>query len=138
MLQTRASDLDANTFITEEERLKEQYTKLGYVIVRGFFSKDEMHRLIEEIKAAKTRNGVSGLNKGHMTFYSNVFFHSKPLQDFIAQPRLIDLLKRLIGPHFWVRWDQARLRALGLATSAGTKTTAIADFTMLTIRCGSH
>lgn len=113
MLPKMVSEFDASTYRTEEKRLKEQYDDQGYVIVRHFFDKREMGPLIAEIKAAKTRNGVSGLNVGQLTFYSNVFFYSQSLQGFVSQPRLVDLLKRLIGPDFWVRWDQAVAKGPG-------------------------
>jgi ectoine hydroxylase-related dioxygenase (phytanoyl-CoA dioxygenase family) len=113
MLQRMACEFDANTYRTEEKKLKQQYDEQGYVIVRRFFDKSEMGPLIAEIKAAKTRNGVSGLNVGQLTFYSNVFFYSQPLQRFVSQPRLVDLLKRLTGPDFWVRWDQAVAKGPG-------------------------
>jgi len=101
------ANLSASSSIRVHEDVKKEYDERGYVISRGFFSKQEMEALIDEIRNAKTRFGVSGLNKGGLVFYSNVFFHSKPIQDFIAQPKLVDYLKKIIGPNFWVRWDQA-------------------------------
>ena len=109
----QVQEFDVGSVASAGRALKQQYDEQGYVIVRGLFNKEEMPALIEDIKSAKTRKGVSGLNRGELTFYSNVFFHSKALQNFIAQPKVVDLLKTLIGPDFWVRWDQAVAKGPG-------------------------
>jgi hypothetical protein len=90
--------------------LKEEFNERGYVTARGFFTKAEMDDLIEEIKVAKTRNGVSGLNRGALVFYSS------KLQRFLSHPRVVDLLAQVIGPNFWVRWDQAVAKGNGADT----------------------
>ncbi|MGF1512197.1 MAG: phytanoyl-CoA dioxygenase family protein [Elainellaceae cyanobacterium] len=102
----------------QKENFKEQFDEQGYVIVRDFFSPEEMVSLIENIKTAKTRNGVSDLNRGALTFYSNVFFYSKAIQDIIAHPKIVNLLNQIIGPNFWVRWDQAVAKGNGAGTFA--------------------
>ncbi len=106
----------SNTF--DAQTLKDEFDERGFVTARGFFSKAEMLDLIEEIKTAKTRNGVSGLNRGALVFYSNVFFYSPKLQSFLAHPRVVDLLAKIIGPNFWVRWDQAVAKGNGAGTFA--------------------
>lgn len=99
--------------VTAGGDLRREYRERGYIVVRNVFAKSQMDSLIEDIKAAKTRDGVSGLNKGNMSFYSSVFFHNKPIQDFISQPKIVDLLARIIGPDVWVRWDQAVAKGPG-------------------------
>ncbi|MGB3532833.1 MAG: phytanoyl-CoA dioxygenase family protein [Microcoleaceae cyanobacterium] len=93
--------------------LREQFEKEGYVVVKNFFSPEEMTTLMNHIKSAKTRNGESGIDRGSLTFYSSLFFYSKPIQSFMSQQRIIDLLTPIIGPDFWVRWDQAVVKGPG-------------------------
>lgn len=90
-----------------ENSLAEDFKKNGYVLCKGLFSPAEAESLIEEIKAAETIDGVSALNKGPMKFYSGVYSKSSALQGIISQPKVINFLKQVIGPNFWVRWDQA-------------------------------
>jgi len=107
MSEARPYELSSLALTANREGLREEFNERGYVIVRNIFTKDQMNALIEDIKSAKTLRGVSGLNKGGLIFYSNVYYYSKPIQDFISQPRIVDLLVPIIGPDFWVRWDQA-------------------------------
>src|SRR5260370_5784663 len=93
---------------------REEFEEQGYTPARGFFSKEEMDGLIHDIRTADPKNPQpSGLNKGELIFYSNIFFRSKKLQDFISQPRLVDFLKQVIGPDFWARWDRAVFKGPG-------------------------
>lgn len=96
--------------------LRSQFEEQGYVIRKGLFDPEEAAALIDDIKAAETIDGVSGLNKGAMTFYSGVVFKSKRLQEVVSQPKVIDFLKQVIGPGFWVRWDQAVAKGPGSGT----------------------
>jgi len=107
------AEFNHDSYRTAGIQLRQSYAQRGYVIVRRFFEREQMVALIDDIKAARTRNGVSGLNRGHLTFYSNVFFNSQALQSFVAQPKVVELLKELIGPDFWVRWDQAVAKGPG-------------------------
>ena len=79
-------------------------------------SPSEAATLIEDIKKSETIDGVSLLNKGSLTFYSGVYAQSKKLQAFVSQPKVVDFLKQVIGPNFWVRWDQAVAKGPGAAT----------------------
>lgn len=91
-----------------------EFREQGYTIAHRFFDKKEMDTLIHDIKTAEPKKGQpSALNKDELVFYSNIFFRSKDLQAFISQPRLVDLLKDVIGPDFWVRWDQAVAKGPG-------------------------
>lgn len=79
----------------------------GYVRLGGFFSSDEISTLEEEIvEAAPRADGASSLDRGGLTFDENVFLRSRYVQDFISQQRIVDVLSRIIGPGFFVRWDQ--------------------------------
>ena len=100
----------------ESRNLQAEFQKKGYVIQEGLFSPEEATALIDDIKAAETIDGVSALNKGAMTFYSGVFFNSPKLQAIIAQPKVVNFLIQVIGPDFWVRWDQAVAKGPGAGT----------------------
>ena len=102
--------------ISDPETLRRDFDANGYVVVRGFFRPAEMAALIEEIKRGETRNGVSGLNKGALTFYSSLFFHNPTIREFVSQPKIIELLAPILGPDFWVRWDQAVAKGPGADT----------------------
>lgn len=91
----------------EEQRLREEYRKNGYIICPNFFSEQEMKLLFEDIQAAKLRYGSDVLTDGGLMFNSSIFFNSEKLQAFISQQKIIDFLKPIIGPDIWVRWDQA-------------------------------
>jgi hypothetical protein len=92
----------------------ENFRQHGYTKVPGFFSKLEMDSLINEIRTADPKSPQpSQLNKGEMLFYNNLFFGSERIQNFITQPRLVDFLIQVIGPDFWVRWDQAVFKGPG-------------------------
>ncbi|MGL5082036.1 MAG: phytanoyl-CoA dioxygenase family protein [Microcoleaceae cyanobacterium] len=106
---------------------REKFEENGYVIAKNFFSPQEMEILITEIKSAKTRNGVSGLNRGALTFYSSLFFYSEPIQSFISQQRIVDFLKPIIGTDCWVRWDQAVAKGSGSGTFPWHQDNAYSD-----------
>lgn len=95
-------------------RYTKEFSEQGYTVARGFFRQREMEDLIDAIKTADPKRGQpSGLNKGNLLFYSNIFFKSRKLQEFLSQPCLVDFLKTVIGPDFWVRWDQAVYKGPG-------------------------
>ncbi len=89
-----------------QNTIREGFQQNGYVISRGFFVEEEMNTLIEDIKSAKPKNGLSGSKKGILTFYHNFFFHVKKIQTLISQSSVVDLLREVFGSNFWVRWDQ--------------------------------
>lgn len=90
---------------------RKEFLENGYTIVRGFFNQGQMDKLIDDIKTSDVNR--SGLDKGHLLFYSNIFQRSASLREFLSQPRLVDFLKGVIGPDFWVRWDQAVYKGPG-------------------------
>ncbi|MCP9820357.1 phytanoyl-CoA dioxygenase family protein [Synechococcus sp. Cruz-9H2] len=84
-----------------------EYQECGYVVVRGLFGSQEIKALRACLDIAQTRKpGEDWLTKDKMVFRSNLFQRSTALQAFISQPRIVDLVSTLIGPDFWVRWDQ--------------------------------
>jgi ectoine hydroxylase-related dioxygenase (phytanoyl-CoA dioxygenase family) len=88
--------------------LKAIFEAQGYVVARGMFSAREMERFVSEIKSSdKKRQSGEALDAGTMRFYSNLFYTSPTIQSFITQPALIDFMAPVVGPDFWVRWDQA-------------------------------
>jgi len=96
--------------------LVKDFKEKGYCVLREFFSPSEAATLIDDIKNSETIDGVSLLNKGSMAFYSGVYHRSSKLQSFISQPKLVDLLKQVMGPDIWVRWDQAVAKGPGSGT----------------------
>ncbi len=48
-----------------------------------------------------------------MVFYSNVFRRSKYIRAFISQKKIVELLRQVAGPDFWVRWDQCVVKNPG-------------------------
>jgi hypothetical protein len=95
--------------------LRQEFEEKGYVILKGFFSKEEAENLLENIKIAQQRY-EDNLTRGAMVFRTVVFFRSKEIQEFLAQQKIIDVLSELIGPDIWVRWDQAVAKGPGADT----------------------
>lgn len=111
----KASMAKDNKNQNESEHLRD-FREKGYTRLPGFFSEEEMDELIHYIRTADPKNPQpSGLNKGELLFYSNLFFKSVPIQKFITQTRIVDFLTGIIGPDFWVRWDQAVFKGPGSA-----------------------
>jgi ectoine hydroxylase-related dioxygenase (phytanoyl-CoA dioxygenase family) len=87
---------------------RDEFRERGFVVARGFFSAPEMQDLGRQLSAAPPRTaGDDWLTNGNMIFRSNLFFRSPALQRFVSQPRLVEFLAPIVGPDFWVRWDQA-------------------------------
>jgi ectoine hydroxylase-related dioxygenase (phytanoyl-CoA dioxygenase family) len=87
--------------------LASHFQAQGYVRLDGFFGPDEISALEEEIAvAAGRRHRGSSLDRGGLTFDENVFLRSPFVQSFIAQEKIVDVLREVIGPSFFVRWDQ--------------------------------
>jgi ectoine hydroxylase-related dioxygenase (phytanoyl-CoA dioxygenase family) len=90
-----------------ETELIHQFNQDGYVKLRVFFLEAEMRTLLEDIKEADPKHIENNLTKGSLTFHSQLFQYSEKIQNFISQPRIVELLAQFIGPNFWVRWAQA-------------------------------
>ena len=104
------------TLVKEKTDLLEKFNTQGYIVRKGLFSPEEAKASIEHIKQAETIDGVSALNKGAMTFYSGVYAKSPALQAIVSQPKVVEFLKQIIGPSFWIRWDQAVAKGAGAGT----------------------
>ncbi len=99
--------IDPGRVATRPPAFRDEFLERGYVVARGFFSADEMAVLRADLAAARPRAaGEDWLTSGKMVFRSNLYFHSARLQAFVSQARLVDFLTPVIGPDFWVRWDQ--------------------------------
>jgi len=85
-----------------------EFRDQGFTMVRGFFSPEEATALREAIEErSPDKDTHDALTSGGMVFNSQVYRHSKPVQAFLAQQRLLDFLKPIAGGDLWVRWDQA-------------------------------
>ena len=102
--------------IPTKKNLLQQFKTQGYVEYKGLFTAAEAKTLIEDIKQAETIDGISGLNKGAMTFYSGVYYQNPVLQAVVSHPKVISFLQQIIGDDFWVRWDQAVAKGPGAGT----------------------
>ncbi|MDZ4857434.1 MAG: phytanoyl-CoA dioxygenase family protein [Candidatus Hydrogenedentes bacterium] len=88
--------------------LKKEFDERGYVVLRGFFSPEEMEVLLAEVKKAGSQQGREHcLNKDNMVFFGNIARESQVLKDFVTQQRIIDAMRQLAGDDIWIRWDQA-------------------------------
>jgi ectoine hydroxylase-related dioxygenase (phytanoyl-CoA dioxygenase family) len=99
--------------------LAARFRAQGYVRLDGFFSPDEISKLEREIaSAAALAEGESSLDRGGLTFDENVFLRSPYVRDFISQEKIVDVLSQVIGPGFFVRWDQCVRKVPGGAQFA--------------------
>ncbi|HEY0562085.1 MAG TPA: phytanoyl-CoA dioxygenase family protein [Methylophilus sp.] len=97
--------------------LKATFEQYGYIMIKNFFSKEEIADLIAEIQTTcAAHQSVDRLNVGKLTFNSLIMHKSQRLRQFIAQPKVVDLLSQLMGPDIWVRWDQAVEKGPGAVT----------------------
>jgi ectoine hydroxylase-related dioxygenase (phytanoyl-CoA dioxygenase family) len=86
----------------------------GFIMLRGLFTPDEVDRLSDDIRVAQRLvEPESGLDKDGLAFKHNLFLRSEALRAFISQPKVVELLRGIIGPDFWVRWDQAVIKEPG-------------------------
>lgn len=97
--------------------IQKEFKKNGYVFMKGFFSKDEVLQLIEDIKEASAeKTGDDILDKGNLKFHALLMHRSEKLRKFISQSKVIEFLKKFAGPDIWVRWDQAVEKSPGAGT----------------------
>ena len=99
-----------------EREIATAFAKDGFYVCKDFFSPEETHQLLQDIKNSRRRYDKDDLTKGAMTFKSSVFYHDRQIQQFISQQKIVDLLKIVMGPDIWVRWDQAVAKAAGADT----------------------
>lgn len=100
-----------------QAKLKASFDKNGYVLIKNFFSKEEIIALIAEIQATCAAHpSADQLNVGKLTFNSLIMHKSQRLREFISQAKVVDLLSQLMGPDIWVGWDQAVEKGPGAVT----------------------
>jgi ectoine hydroxylase-related dioxygenase (phytanoyl-CoA dioxygenase family) len=96
--------------------LHQEFRKNGYIILRGFFSQDEITTLMADIHEAAAAGEKDFLSQGNMTFHSELYRRSEKLRTFLSQPKIVSFLNPIVGPNFWIRWDQAVAKEPGAGT----------------------
>jgi ectoine hydroxylase-related dioxygenase (phytanoyl-CoA dioxygenase family) len=92
----------------------QEFREQGFIILRRFFSGAEVERLSEDIRTAdELVQSSSHLDKDGLEFKHNLFQRSEALRGFISQERIVHLLRDIVGPDFWVRWDQEVVKSPG-------------------------
>jgi ectoine hydroxylase-related dioxygenase (phytanoyl-CoA dioxygenase family) len=100
--------------MTEASAVAKTFDTQGYVHIPGFFTEDEIARVRDEIeRTGQALHRQSRLNSGSMIFLNNLHRQSQPLQDFVCQDRLVRFLADVVGPDFWIRWDQCVCKGPG-------------------------
>ncbi|MGB3496258.1 MAG: phytanoyl-CoA dioxygenase family protein [Elainellaceae cyanobacterium] len=94
------------------EQILKEFREKGFVVLKNFFSPEEVDILLERIKN-KASEGSEVLTKGAMTFKSQVFLNDDQIQKIISQQKVIDIVQVFAGPNLWVRWDQAVAKGPG-------------------------
>jgi ectoine hydroxylase-related dioxygenase (phytanoyl-CoA dioxygenase family) len=92
---------------------REEFERRGYVIYRGFFSQKEIKSLWENIQSSDTKESTFGCDQDRLHYHTKFLSRSPKIRELIAQPKLVDVLSKIIGPDIWVRWDQAISKAPG-------------------------
>ncbi len=97
--------------------LNQRFKKDGYVLIKNFFSKDEIIDVIDAIREVSNKKSEPDvLDVGNLQFHAMLMNKSEKLRQFISQPKIIDFLKQFMGPDIWVRWDQAIEKRPGAGT----------------------
>ena len=102
-------------FLTAEQ--VRQYDELGFFVLEGAFSQDELAPVLEELDRydAKVerwldRQGlerVSITEKGAITFAPNLTARSEVLAGFVRHPVYVGIARDLLGPDVNLYWEQA-------------------------------
>ena len=91
-----------------------EFETQGYIHCRNFFSATEVSELQNEIRTrGQSAQKEDYLNKGSMTFFSNIFRRSEYVRAFISQQKIVELLRQVSGSDCWVRWDQCVVKNPG-------------------------
>lgn len=84
------------------------FAERGFLVRRGLFTEGEVAETLEAIRGAAVLGPrSSALDEGGLTFRHNLVRRSPSLRAFVSQRRLVDLLRPIVGPDIWVRWDVA-------------------------------
>ena len=96
------------------QKLAKEFKEKGYLELRGFFTRQECEALLATMGTAQQcERGRGRLNDQGLTFNHNLYYHNPPIQQFITQKKIIDLLTPIAGPDIWIRWDQLVSKKLG-------------------------
>lgn len=86
---------------------KSDFQVNGYTIMRQFFTAQESEGILAKIRRAQQEiQDRSRLDKNGLEFKHNLYRHSREMQEFVSQQRIVHFLRDIIGPDFWCRWDQ--------------------------------
>lgn len=86
---------------------KQEFDRQGFLAVKGFLSATEAADLLRVLREAQeVAQQQSQLDRHGLTFKHNLWRHSQPLRDFLSSPKVVELLRDIIGPDIWLRWDQ--------------------------------
>lgn len=102
-----------NETTLESRILRTEFEQQGYIVRKGFFIQNEIKVLWDAIKIADTAEKTFGWDNNRLKFHTNLLSRNHKIQDFITQPKVVDLLSQIIGANIWVRWDQAVSKAPG-------------------------
>jgi ectoine hydroxylase-related dioxygenase (phytanoyl-CoA dioxygenase family) len=94
------------------DQLLKDFKEQGFVLIRNFFSPEEIDFLLKRIQDSKSSSSEI-LTRGAMTFRSQIFMHDASVQEFVSQQKIIDFLRIFAGPDIWIRWDQAVAKGPG-------------------------
>lgn len=83
-----------------------EFRESGFTIVPQFLAQDECDDLLKRIRDAQAQVAGSRLDKTGLAFKHNLYKASAALRDFVSQKKVVYFLRDIIGPDFWVRWDQ--------------------------------
>ncbi len=97
--------------------LQQRFKKDGYVLIKNFFSKEEIATLISDIRETSNKKAKADiLDVGNLQFHALLMHKNEKLREFISQPKIVDFLTPFMGPNIWVRWDQAVEKRPGAGT----------------------
>ncbi len=100
-----------------QSELRQRSKQDGYVLIKNFFTEDEIVKLIADIKeTSDTKTEADILDVGNLQFHALLMHKSEKLRDFISQPKIVEFLTTFMGPDIWVRWDQAVEKRPGAGT----------------------
>lgn len=91
-----------------------EFRELGYVVFRGFFSKEQAAELLGEVERCSALDAESSSLTGNgIRFTGGIFKRSEIARTMLADPRLIKLLEPISSGDLWVIMDQAVLKYPG-------------------------
>lgn len=94
--------------------LRQEFNKNGFIVLRNFFSKEEVGALFDNIqRTAEGYGRPADEDTPKLNFFHNLYRRSPFVQSFCTQPKMIHIFNKLIGPSYWIRWDHAVLKKAG-------------------------